>query len=264
MNNMFMALGGGNEIGASCYFLKLDDNKILLDCGARNNERYYPSFEKLIEEGIIKNFKEINAIIISHAHKDHFAALGSIANLEYSRIISTPKTKKKLFEMTDILKSKGFFKNETEMFSFKHILSSIATYGYFEQFSCGDMNIMFVPAGHIEGAAITVINYKNKKIVYTGDISFPLSDDENFFDFTMDFIKDCDVLIMENTYGYYSNKLISSSKHAQFQELLSFIKIVYPKEVFLVHHNDLESRYDLKDVLNEEFPTIRVKKIKNK
>ena len=35
MMDCFIPLGGGDEVGASAYFLSMDGTNILLDCGAR-------------------------------------------------------------------------------------------------------------------------------------------------------------------------------------------------------------------------------------
>lgn len=93
--NEFIALGWGDEVGGSCYFLKLGEVNIMLDCGSRNGIRKYPYFDFLIEKKLLKSSNDIDLITISHAHKDHYAALPTVANLKDSRIISTPETKKK-------------------------------------------------------------------------------------------------------------------------------------------------------------------------
>ena len=43
---IFMALGGAQEVGASCYFLKLGENNLLLDCGCGSTHgiRFAPQF----------------------------------------------------------------------------------------------------------------------------------------------------------------------------------------------------------------------------
>lgn len=199
--NKFVALGGGNEVGASCYYLKLGEVNIMLDCGSRNGIKKYPYFDFLVESKILKSSDDIDLITISHAHKDHYAALPTVANLNNSRIISTPETKKRIYDMINILYLKGCFNNEDEKFSFKHLVSTIFAFDYFEIIKCKDVEIMFVPAGHIPGAAITIISYEDMKIVYTGDFSLPLSDNKEYNELTKEMMLDCDLLIMENTNG---------------------------------------------------------------
>lgn len=48
MKNLFLPLGGGNEIGASCYYLEIDDTKLIIDAGIRINSKFVlPSFNIL-------------------------------------------------------------------------------------------------------------------------------------------------------------------------------------------------------------------------
>ena len=48
MSDFLIPLGGGNEIGASAYYLSIDGIHILLDCGARlKGEELYPDYERL-------------------------------------------------------------------------------------------------------------------------------------------------------------------------------------------------------------------------
>lgn len=263
--NTFVALGGGNEIGASCYYLKLGDTNIMLDCGSRNGIKKYPYFDILIENRILRDKDDIDIISISHAHKDHYAALPTVANLKNSRIISTPKTKSKIIDMVDVLYKKKYFESEEEKFSFKHLVSTIFEFNYFEIIKCKDVEIMLVPAGHIDGASITIIFYEGMKIVYTGDFSLPLSDNQLYSELAMDIIMDCDLLIMENTNGddFVSNKIMS--KHINFNEMMDFLGIVHPKKLFLIHQNEENFyQYGFKEKINEYYPSIEIIKIKNK
>lgn len=261
--NIFIALGGGNEIGGSSYYIQLNNTKLLLDCGIRNQGRRYPLFESLLQKKIINDINELNTIIISHAHKDHFAALPYIANTLSTRIISTPQTKDKLYNMVNILQQKGHFNNNDEYFEFKHIVSSMIVYDYFDPFHCNEVEILFIPAGHILGAAMTVITYNGYKIVYTGDFSLPLSKDEISETLATEFIRNCDVLIIENTYGYSKYKRLSQSKHANFDDLLYLINLAYPSQLFLIHQQEKADKWSLEDEVKEIFPTIKVEKAYN-
>ena len=59
MMDCFIPLGGGDEVGASAYFLSMDGTNILLDCGARlKGEELYPDYERLLRE--LPDFADID------------------------------------------------------------------------------------------------------------------------------------------------------------------------------------------------------------
>ncbi|MEM2449914.1 MAG: MBL fold metallo-hydrolase, partial [Candidatus Methanomethylicaceae archaeon] len=59
-----LVLGGGREVGRSGFEIKLDNIKILLDYGImiKENKPLFP---------LPTNAKDLDAIIITHAHLDH-------------------------------------------------------------------------------------------------------------------------------------------------------------------------------------------------
>src|SRR6476619_4934396 len=67
----FTNLTRRTEIGANSYFLEIDGHSLVVDCGMR------PKFEG---EEALPNFKplqdrQLEAIIVSHAHQDHIGTL---------------------------------------------------------------------------------------------------------------------------------------------------------------------------------------------
>ena len=78
---IFSVLGGGQEVGASCYLLKIDNKKILLDCGKgiKDGIIYGPDFSSMLNNKI--NFSDIDAVFISHAHFDHIGYLAELEDL---------------------------------------------------------------------------------------------------------------------------------------------------------------------------------------
>jgi len=74
-------LGGARQVGRSCLLLHTPNSKILLDCGinvaASGNERF-PYFD--VSEFDIN---EIDAIIVTHAHLDHFGLIPYLYKMGY-------------------------------------------------------------------------------------------------------------------------------------------------------------------------------------
>ena len=75
MDNLFCALGGGDHIGASCYYLQVDGHSFLLDCGVRSTgPSRLPQLSQLTSE-FLDGIWQLNQVILSHAHMDHIGAL---------------------------------------------------------------------------------------------------------------------------------------------------------------------------------------------
>ncbi|MCR5833415.1 MAG: MBL fold metallo-hydrolase [Selenomonadaceae bacterium] len=162
---IFMALGGAQEVGASCYFLKLGDNNLLLDCGCGYTRgiRFAPQFNVLLNTPYLQDFHQISHVILSHAHLDHSAALPDFLKLnERAAVYMTNLTR-------EIIAAQ--FEER-----FAPIEQNISNVAYLQNIPLHDMSVSFHQAGHIPGAMMTLIRFRGKNILYTGDYStFPTS-----------------------------------------------------------------------------------------
>ena len=63
---IFMAAGGAQEVGASCYFLKLGENNLLLDCGygLSHGIKFAPKFSALLETPYLQDFHQVSHIFL--------------------------------------------------------------------------------------------------------------------------------------------------------------------------------------------------------
>jgi metallo-beta-lactamase family protein len=151
--------------------------------------------------------KEIDALIISHAHEDH---IGRIPKLVYEgfsgKIIGTAATRDltgiMLLDTAHILSGA---RNADEFHLRKmyspQVLEKVSrmweTHEYHEAFTLGEFKIQFKDAGHILGSAMTEITYNDSKIVFTGDLGnspSPLLNDTES-------IAGAKYLVMESVYG---------------------------------------------------------------
>ena len=161
---IFMALGGAQEVGASCYFLKLGENNFLLDCGCGLSRgiKFAPQFLDLLTTPYLQDFHQVSHVILSHAHFDHSAALPDFLSLnEHAAIFMTDLTREILSAQLED--------------RFAAIAENISNVAFLQEIPLSpQLSISFHQAGHIPGAMMTLINFDGKNILYTGDYStFP-------------------------------------------------------------------------------------------
>jgi len=97
-NYRIQFFGATQEVTGSCHCLTYPgingahNKKILLDCGMRQGGG--ETFARLAEEQFPFNPKEIDAVILSHAHLDHSGMLPRLVKEGFSGpIYCTPETK---------------------------------------------------------------------------------------------------------------------------------------------------------------------------
>jgi len=188
--------GGASEVGRSCVELKTDKSTVLFDCGVKlsPNGAEYPNLEDL----------RADCVFASHSHLDH---TGSIPILIRKGMIpaiyATPVTKaisqellrdtlkiaqvegqELPFDKDDVNKSLSLFRK--------------ARYNNPKKFK--DFEFEYFNAGHIPGSSTVLVNYGDKKVVYTGDTK--VNDTELVKGADLSYTKEnIDCLIIESTYG---------------------------------------------------------------
>jgi len=172
----FIALGGANEVGASCYYMKLAGNRILLDCGKgfTNRITYGPDFSKLYAYTDVQTLSRIDAVIVSHAHYDHIAYLPVLADQCRSTPVYATNLTKEMgkYLMWDRV-NQGSLRKETnrvkEDLLIDEALERIQPVGYWQSVNIGNVKAYFYEAGHIPGAAMVYFESDERNVLYTGD-----------------------------------------------------------------------------------------------
>lgn len=145
------------------------NTKILLDCGCSPSSRDF----LIIPNDLIS---EIQSIILSHAHLDHWGYLPQLIKKQYrNRVIMTPAT----FELLESFAIKDYFNflDEKDKPTYKTIFDNmkqqIETYKYGNPITVKDLQIYLLPANHILGSSQILVDStnENKKILYTGDFN---------------------------------------------------------------------------------------------
>ena len=170
---VFIPLGGAQSVGASCYFLKLGNNNIILDAGVsiNNGIKIGPDTDTFRSYPFIHSMSEINAIFISHAHMDHVGYLLELASEAKNATIYMTERTYLLAEHQLYDKEYMAIKGEKECLAARSILEKIVKVDYFKKLIFNDYSVTFFPAGHIPGAMMLLFEFKRRKILYTGDYS---------------------------------------------------------------------------------------------
>lgn len=227
--------GASSGVTGSCHLLTTENHKVLLDCGQFQGGK---AQEALNYEPFPFEPKEVECVILSHAHIDHCGRIPLLVKRGFTgKIYCTDATADLLDVM---LKDSGFihekdaeWKSKRAARAGKPPVEPLYTYEdavkaleyvvpvlYDQQIQMNDhMKIVFNDAGHILGSAITELwveeDGKESKIVFSGDLGMmnrPILRDPTI-------IKKADYVIMETTYGNRNHPANSTS----IKELLDIV-----------------------------------------
>ena len=170
----FMALGGGQRVGASCYYMGLGNNHILLDCGIgyASGIKQNPVLNALLGVPGIYSLSQLSEIYISHAHLDHSGYLPEVLH-------QLPNTKIYMTELTRRLLRYQYSEENYQRlmhlnpYVVQYILEALenrcCSINYAQKIPFKEYEVEFLSAGHIPGAMMTLFRYGGKNILYTGD-----------------------------------------------------------------------------------------------
>lgn len=234
-------LGAAECVTGSCHMLKVRDKTILLDCGLYQGR----DGDKGKNENFQFNPKDIDLVILSHAHIDHSGRIPLLYKNGFKGDVICIKATKDLCQVmlpdsghiqemevqwkNRKLERKGLPLEEALYSSIiaEECLKLFKGYSYNEEIKPFDgLSIIFKDAGHLLGSAIIEMEVKEKegpavKIVFSGDLgnfNIPLINDPTF-------IEKADYLIMETTYG---DKVHENFKEVS-KELAEIVKETFDK-----------------------------------
>jgi len=220
--------GATKEVTGSKFVLDSSSTKILVECGLFQGKR--KESEKKNREFMF-DIKEIDYMLLSHAHIDHSGNIPNLVKNGFSKdIFTTPATidllkyllldsahiHEKDVEYVNKIKENGekpiepLYTVEDAQKSFN--LFKPVTYGNKHQ---KGINFEFLDAGHILGSSEILMEIEGKRVLFTGDLgrsNLPIIRDPEI-------PEKVDILIMESTYG---NRLHRDIEHAtmELEEIL--------------------------------------------
>lgn len=236
-------IGGARTVTGSQHLLSINDKKILLECGLFQGRRK-DTYEK--NKSFKFDPKEIDALILSHAHIDHS---GNIPNLVKNGFDGPVYTTPATVDLCDImlkdsahlqerdiewLNKKRKNKNqllEEALYSLEDVEHALKNFSKVEYNTVTEIfpgiNATFQDAGHILGSASILLEIeedhgKKLRLGFSGDIGrheTPIIRDP-------DYLRDLDVLIMESTYG---NRIHTHSDEVE-EEVARVVREVYDRK----------------------------------
>ncbi|RJQ16913.1 beta-CASP ribonuclease aCPSF1 [Candidatus Woesearchaeota archaeon] len=199
-------LGSAREVGRSCLFLQTPESRILLDCGINvaDADQMYPYLEAPEFD-----IKELDAVIVSHAHIDHCGLVPYLFKFGYrGPVYCTAPTRDMMsliqLDFVKIQRDDGkepIYNSDEVKEMVKHTIVLD-----FEEVSdiTPDVRITFYDAGHILGAAMVHIHVGNglHNLLYTADIRYAKT---NMLSPTVTNFPRLETLAIEATYGGKDN-----------------------------------------------------------
>ncbi|KAK7920771.1 cleavage and polyadenylation specifity factor [Apiospora marii] len=204
---MFLALGGGNEVGRSCHIIQYKGKTVMLDAGQ------HPAYDGLAALPFFDDFdlSTVDVLLISHFHIDHAASLPYVlAKTNFrGRVFMTHPTKaiyKWLIQ--DSVRVGNTSSNPTSQPVYTeqdhlNTFPQIEAIDYHTTHTISSIRITPYPAGHVLGAAMFLIEIAGLKIFFTGDYS--REQDRHLVSAEVPKGVKIDVLITESTYGVASH-----------------------------------------------------------
>lgn len=177
----YMALGGGNEVGASCNFIELDGRRLLVDAGIRMHpaEAGGPP-DPLPDLALLQDLGGPEAVLVTHAHLDHIGALPLVHQafpgvMIYATAPTVHLMRVLLADAIKIMAMKADQEMECPLYSeelvasmFRHVVP-VPMGGAVKV--AGGIRASFFPAGHILGASMVGLEGLEGRVLITGDIA---------------------------------------------------------------------------------------------
>jgi KH/beta-lactamase-domain protein len=170
------SLGGFREVGRSSILMQTRDSNILLDCGLNvgNPNDRYPYFD--IPEFSIR---DLDAVIISHAHLDHCGLVPFLFKYGYRGPVYCTLPTRNLSTMlqldyVQICEKEGIYGSYTKRDVKTTVLHTIPlSWGKVTDIA-PDIKLTLHNSGHILGSSITHLHFGKGgyNFVYTGDFKF--------------------------------------------------------------------------------------------
>ena len=191
-------LGAANEVGRSGFLVDCNGTNLLLDYGVLFGRRGTPPKYPLHVKP-----KDLDAIIITHAHLDHSGNVPSLFVSGNTDVYATPPT----FDLSKLL-IEDMLKIEKNSHSFdlpevNNMMRNSKGIGFKQKVVKGNASFELRESGHVIGGSTVLVESEGKRLFYTGDIK--TNGSRMLREMDLD-IGEIDLLITESTYSKTQQK----------------------------------------------------------
>lgn len=179
--------GAAGQVTGSCHLLEWSGHRVLLDCGLFQGKRDQSA---AFNAAMLFDPRQLDSVILSHAHIDHAGRLPLLVNRQYDRAIHATSATRDLsasmlpdaahIQETDFawLQRKGRAgKSSAPLYSMAdavHAVELMESHPYNRPFTvANDLTVTYRDAGHILGSAnveVQIAGAKPHRLVFSGDI----------------------------------------------------------------------------------------------
>lgn len=211
-------LGAANQVGRSGFLVNCNGTNLLLDYGVLFGRRGTPP-----EYPLHVKPKDLDAIIITHAHLDHSGNVPSLFVSGNTDVYATPPT----FDLSELL-IEDMLKIEKNSHPFdlpelNNMMKNAKEIGYRQKVTKGNATFELRESGHVIGGSTVLVESEKKRLFYTGDIK--TNGSRMLREADLD-VGDIDLLITESTYSQTEQKPRSESE----KELIEFANEVMDRK----------------------------------
>ncbi len=204
-------MGAAKTVTGSCYLVTVDDLKFIVDCGMYQG----PDVEQRNLLPFEFDASEVDFVLLTHTHIDHSGMLPKLTKHGFRGPIYATLHTVQLATILMLDSAKIQESNYREAIPWKHAgvvqlvyntedaqrtIGQLKTISMGESFNPAEgVNVKYVHAAHVLGAASIEIETQGKKIVFSGDIGRVNHDLIGGFD--LDYRAEPDYVVMEALYG---------------------------------------------------------------